>query len=44
MLKQELETLGSAWSMLEEQNSKKILNLGGKEQEIFTLTAEVVYI
>ena len=41
MLKQELKGLGSAWSLLEDQNSKKVLNIGEKEQEIINLTTEV---
>lgn len=41
MLKNELETLGKAWSKLEEQNSRKVLNLIEKEDAISRLTGEV---
>ncbi|KAJ3160195.1 E3 ubiquitin-protein ligase bre1 [Geranomyces michiganensis] len=39
-LSSEIETLGKAWSELEEQNSRKILDLAEKEDTIVRLLAE----
>ncbi|KAJ3299387.1 E3 ubiquitin-protein ligase bre1 [Borealophlyctis nickersoniae] len=36
----EIETIGKAWSELEEQNSRKVLNLAEKEDQILRLLAE----
>lgn len=41
MLKGELETLGKAWSKLEDQNTRKVLSLGAKEEQIAKLAGEV---
>jgi septal ring factor EnvC (AmiA/AmiB activator) len=38
---QELDTLGKAWQKLEEQNSRKVLNLVEKEDQIQKLLQEV---
>ena len=40
MLKVELETLGKAWSKLEEQNSRKVFDLASTEEQSLKLTAE----
>jgi septal ring factor EnvC (AmiA/AmiB activator) len=40
---QELDTLGKAWQKLEEQNSRKVLNLVEKEDHIQKLLQEVDY-
>lgn len=40
-LSDEIDTIANAWSQLEDQNSRKVLELAGKEDEIVRLHADV---